>query len=1463
MPRLLRLRLVSVGHPQARMEDLTLDFRDPNGGATDSTLWLRNGGGKSSILNLFFAIVRPHRGEFLGGKAEAKQRSLDDYVFPGDRSVTVAEWALDAGGESPAPLDQRFLTGVFYERREGSGDLRRLFFATRVSDEVPDSTLPGLPLFSRGPEGPTRRTLTAFREAWLRLRDSHPDLGVSETHNQGEWQAILDGARVDPELFSYQVRMNQREGGADELFRFAEAEDFIDFLLALALDPALGDRVGKNIFAWRRELLDRKERLIPEDRLLSGLLDRLAPLQAVRDKRDGLRSDLANIRGDLTSLDRLGKARSVELRGQCEADMAESGRLSASAIQFQSEARRLRAEAATLRRSAVRTRLARLESDQAQAQLDWKEAKRFERLWSAAVPLCRALQFERRAREQHRVIEEREAEHAPLRLQLGEAASRLSASLLWRAGQLRAKANETRDLEITKRDEAVRYRKEAAVASAARATAESDARALSARLADSERARARLQSLGHLASDEDPQEAVSRHTLRERDLEEAIGTARQDLVRLDAGLEALDNALLTANAVLASSQSERQLLDERLGTGERERSAIEASSVLRTALELEAVDADRLGPEALAILEQRAKAEQHATVEAHLAQADEARAALHIEETGLLPPSREVQRLVELLRNRLGQAWSGWAWIAENVPKDSAVGAVRSSPYIAQGIVVRPGDVERACDLIRASDALPDGPVVIAGSDALGSPTPLSGTVVGPREVAWFDRSAAKERLVGLHLALDEHRRHIADSETQHRELTRAREALQVFRDRYPCGWFESTQGSLRAARRGEGEARNRIEDLTTQRREQTERRRAMEGRIGTLVQERDLARSALSALSTFVEEHVLHASAWNEKLTTARSLASSAAEDVERWNGLADGVDEAAKALAVDAQKQGEDARAIEEEQRHLVYVDGATEPEQGPLDSLRDRYSLLKAQYEEKVGADHFLSLAKENEQRALQERRTLAGLLSDDITEDLVRELLEPLADVDSVERHRQEAVDGVGPLFARVGNLGGRIEEARRALDRAQEACLAADAPAALPDEPLHPDLADAEATTRERNSDKATHSASAARAASEEAHVRYEKGLERARRLDSSRERVEGLRNAYGDLLAEAASGEPQQTVATLEDSMFSDLVESMSGRLQAGRGTWRDLNAEGRRLSQGVRTWATEDEFAQVSTPWVRALQQHDDAQLEQECGRLAAQLELRQRILREHIESIERHRTLLVDEVQAVADEGLKLLRQATNLSTLPDHIPGIGGAQFLRITTQEPSDPGERRARLAGLVDELVDGEKDMGGVSLVQAAVKRLARPVQVRVLHPDPALDRRTVSIPEMARSSGGEQLTGAILLYCTLARVRGRARGHSRRTSSVLLLDNPIGRASRVRFLELQRDVARAMGVQLIYTTGVNDHEALRALPNVIRLRNERVDRNSGKRLIERGDSEIEAARIGRREDETPAHPSGD
>jgi hypothetical protein len=128
----------------------------------------------------------------------------------------------------------------------------------------------------------------------------------------------------------------------------------------------------------------------------------------------------------------------------------------------------------------------------------------------------------------------------------------------------------------------------------------------------------------------------------------------------------------------------------------------------------------------------------------------------------------------------------------------------------------------------------------------------------------------------------------------------------------------------------------------------------------------------------------------------------------------------------------------------------------------------------------------------------------------------------------------------------------------------------------------------------------------------------------------------------------------------------------------------------------------------------------------------------------------------------------------------------------------------------------------------------------------------------VDIADLGRLSGGEQLTCSVLLYCTLAQLRARSRGISRRPSSVLLLDNPIGRASRPRFLDMQREVARTMGIQLVYTTAVNDHEALRTLPNIIRLKNERQDRNTGHRVVEMDGTQlaaglIEATRIVREE----------
>lgn len=97
------------------------------------------------------------------------------------------------------------------------------------------------------------------------------------------------------------------------------------------------------------------------------------------------------------------------------------------------------------------------------------------------------------------------------------------------------------------------------------------------------------------------------------------------------------------------------------------------------------------------------------------------------------------------------------------------------------------------------------------------------------------------------------------------------------------------------------------------------------------------------------------------------------------------------------------------------------------------------------------------------------------------------------------------------------------------------------------------------------------------------------------------------------------------------------------------------------------------------------------------------------------------------------------------------------------------------------------------------------------------------------------------LTSAILLYCNLARLRARNRGRLASQTSVLMLDNPFGMASRLSFLEVQLDVARAAGVQLVYTTGVKDYDAVSLFPNVNRLRPAGFDAKHRQWLLARTD----------------------
>src|SRR6266540_2033659 len=129
---LAAFRLCSVGERSARFTDVTLDLTAPDGGGprpADTVVWLRNGGGKSSLLSLFYALLLPRAIDFMG---RAVKRSLTDYVDSGDTAHTLAAWHPATSETLDGSPDRVLITGVVYEW----SDLRRPADADRARDRL-------------------------------------------------------------------------------------------------------------------------------------------------------------------------------------------------------------------------------------------------------------------------------------------------------------------------------------------------------------------------------------------------------------------------------------------------------------------------------------------------------------------------------------------------------------------------------------------------------------------------------------------------------------------------------------------------------------------------------------------------------------------------------------------------------------------------------------------------------------------------------------------------------------------------------------------------------------------------------------------------------------------------------------------------------------------------------------------------------------------------------------------------------------------------------------------------------------------------------------------------------------------------------------------------------------------------------------------------------------------------------
>jgi hypothetical protein len=226
--------------------------------------------------------------------------------------------------------------------------------------------------------------------------------------------------------------------------------------------------------------------------------------------------------------------------------------------------------------------------------------------------------------------------------------------------------------------------------------------------------------------------------------------------------------------------------------------------------------------------------------------------------------------------------------------------------------------------------------------------------------------------------------------------------------------------------------------------------------------------------------------------------------------------------------------------------------------------------------------------------------------------------------------------------------------------------------------------------------------------------------------------------------------------------------------------------------------------------------------------GDLAEDLATREKAISQQIAKVETHKRNVVVRLADLVDEALADLSRASTLSELPAEIGPWAGQQFLTVAARTRPTPEQVQLRVGELVERMVTaGKVDLDPVELLWRATEAAVTDgFRASVLKPAPDQPPGRTPVEDMRKWSGGENLTASLVLFCVLAKLRAENRTGSKAgaVGGVVPLDNPLGKANYLPFLELQRKVAAANGVQLLFWTGIGDLAAVGAFPRIAAMR---------------------------------------
>lgn len=1443
---LASLRLRSIGERSARFNDLTVNTLGPDQTPLDHVVWLRNGGGKSSLLSLFYALLLPRKYDFMG---RSVQRDLTDYIDGPDTAHTVAAWYP---AEEPTTLDGRpdrvLITGAVYEWE----DLRRPVNAARDSDRLGKTfyafyAIPGVLDLDTLPATDADGRPVRRNDYVQHLRDltaTHPKAELVTTRFQHEWAAALSARGLDPDLFLAQKKMNHVEGGVEDMFRFASAKEFIDFLLGLTVTNDTVTTIADNIAAIADKVAKKPQAVTERDFLAETTvtLDRLATAhegsKTAQAAVDAAAQDAVDLAAQFT-------ATITDADAQIAEAGAERGTVEEQRRRANTERDRANDLAYLYSRRAAELRAAEADEALADANTQAQQATHVEEVWAAVGPLADHAETLARRDEAARSAEAEEAELAPLRDTHDRLAAQLKVRLarLAEAAEQQARTSEGA-AELAEALHQTRKLEAALAAEAAGAAAEESAKLdglLDALGEDLHRALTtgllptldtnpthQQSNLAEQRTDKQTRlDAVQKrrrqHPVTQRELSQRM----TDLVQQRSDLE----------HTLSTVRDDHRRLAERatdLATSQRVQDLLESTE--DTPVDLWA-DGE--------LLTRRLADEIHAAdaaiVREHVARTDLDRTVSAVERTSLLPSTLDADRIRATLRDAGIPAETGWEHL-RTLASNERLNSALVHPTLARlgaGVVVPTDQSETATTALTVAGESTTALVgVYTTADFEIALTATPTTEPNPSwerlPLGLVDANAAEQTAAATGQRVRDHDATIA-RHTEARTSDRALLAnVTAFLDDCPTGHLDALAAQIETmedSHAGMGKAIGQTQTDLAALAEAISADQVTAESLTADITKIDQDHTALGELANKVARRT----DWQRAKDDADSRRKESTELATRLASEADHALGQAHQLANEASKHSQTAAGHRTAETKVHYL-GSTPTEAPDTDADLGTLERLVAEAHQSYALPASKSVYAERVRILSEEATKRAQQLPSDPDIRNEAEALLRTPQGQSAANRAAAFTSAVAERKAADQSLGEarfRVDEAKKAFDAIRAVR------AELPRRPLLVEPHDAdhsETLAVEQQGITAGLLRDLNRIDAELAQIDARVSdltriVQMFRLLVSDLPETDGM--AAHPFLADAdtADARKKEVAAALRDA-------------ETTRQEQRDA------LTNILKDLAKIVAKYPTVTAKARERLMYDDTTLPEHAATLATEFRIRIDQLDGQLAEIAKDQAIVSGQLATIVREHLDMIRRAERYSQLPETLGVLGKKKLLTITFDKPTD-----ADLHAYVNRVVETQINQGakpeGMDLLKAAIHEAVghRGFRVKVLKPADDIAATTEDISALAKWSGGEKLTVCVALYCTIAKLRAVNTGRKEKSGGMLVLDNPIGRASHGPLIQLQRKVAAAQGVQLLYATGVKDFDAVSLFPGVTRLDNRAGRTNSRRYIIEAPTDGIHGTRV--------------